>query len=341
MKDDSPRGAKVERLQKSGFLRKRSRAGGFRYATAAGERPDARQSERIRRLAVPPAWTEVAIARSESAALQAVGRDRAGRWQYLYHPTQVHAREEKKRKRLAAFVRALPALRTAVNRGLRAPGLSRDRVMCALLRILSVSFLRPGSRAYAEQNDSYGLATLRPRHVSVRGSRILFDFPGKGGKRQQHEIVDRHVASVVQALLKIPAREVFKYWAEDGTVVGVRRRDINAYIGEVMGGGFTAKDFRTWAGSLLCTVRLGKRVLGEPTTERQRRRCITEELREVAAALGNTPAICRASYVSPTVLRAFEKGALPTGIRPIDVQALSRQARLSSAEKTLLKLLEH
>lgn len=239
MKDDSPRGAKVERLQKSGFLRKRSRAGGFRYATAAGERPDARQSERIRRLAVPPAWTEVAIARSERAALQAVGRDRAGRWQYLYHPAQVHAREEKKRERLAAFIRGLlPALRAAVHRGLRAPGLSRDRVLCAILRILSVGFLRPGSAVYAQQNDSYGLATLRPRHVSVRGARILFDFPGKGRKRQQRESVDRRVASIVRALLKIPAREIFKYRAADGSVVDVRRRDINAYIGEIMEGGF-------------------------------------------------------------------------------------------------------
>jgi DNA topoisomerase I len=333
------RGAKVERLHATGFLRKRA-GEGFRYVTAARERPDAIGLERIRQLVVPPAWTDVAIARSPTQALQAVGRDRAGRWQYLYHPAQVRAREERKRRRLVAFIRALPALRTAVRRGLQTPGLSRDKVMCAAIRILSLSFLRPGSAVYAEQNDSYGLATLRPRHVTVRGSRVIFDFPGKSRKRQRHEIVDPRVAAVVRALLKIPGREVFKYRDSDGTVVNIRRRDINAYIGDVMGRRFTAKDFRTWAGTLLCAARLGNRTLSDPVTSRQRRRCIAEELRAVAAALGNTPAVCRASYVSPNVLRAFEKGSLPTRIRPVDLPTLARQETLAAAERSLLKLLE-
>ena len=336
----TPGGAKVERLQSTGYLRSSSRGGKFRYAAADGARPDAAQLDRIRRLAVPPAWTDVAIARAESAALQAVGRDRAGRWQYLYHPSQVRAREERKRKRLAAFIRALPALRVQIDEGLRGSGLSRDRVMCAILRILSVNFLRPGSKAYAEQNDSYGLATLRRRHVSVRGSRIFFDFPGKGGKRQRHEIVDAGVASVVRGLLQVSGREVFQYRNGDGSFVNVRRRDINAYIREVMGRRFTAKDFRTWAGTVLCTARLGNRTLVEPVTRRQRRRCLAEELKHVAAALGNTPAVCRASYVSPVVLDAFERGRLPGRIRPVHLPALARQKTLSPAERAVLKLLE-
>jgi DNA topoisomerase I len=336
----APFGAKVERLQRTGFLRKGRPGGGFRYAAETGERPDAAQTERIRRLTVPPAWTEVAIARSENAPLQAVGRDRAGRWQYLYHPSAVRAREEKKRKRLAEFIRALPALRATVDRGLRGPELSRERVMCAILRILSVNFLRPGSKAYAEQNDSFGLATLRPRHITVRGSRIRFDFPGKSGKRQRHEIVDARVASVVRALLRIPATEVFKYKNEHGSIIDVRRRDINAYIREVMGRRFTAKDFRTWAGTVLCTAGLCNRTLVAPITPRQRRRCLAEELRAVAATLGNTPAVCRASYVSPVVLDAFEGDRLPRRIHPVNLATLSRQKTLSSAERAVLKLLE-
>jgi DNA topoisomerase I len=152
--------------------------------------------------------------------------------------------------------------------------------------------------------------------------------------------VDPRVASVVRALLKIPGREVFKYRDSDGTVVNIRRRDINGYIGEVMGRRFTAKDFRTWAGTLLCAVRLGNRTLRDPATLRQRRRCVAEELHAVAAALGNTPAVCRASYVSPIVLRAFEKGSLPTRIRPVDLPTLARQGTLAAAERALLTLLD-
>jgi len=337
---ERPRGAKIEHLHATGFLRKRIRGGKFRYATAAGEWPDAEHSARIASLAVPPAWTEVAIARSPRHALQAVGRDRAGRWQYLYHPAQVAAREERKRRRLIAFLRALPALRAAVERGLQSPEVSRDRVLSATIRILSMSFLRPGSAVYAAQNDSYGLATLRPSHVSVRGARVLFDFPGKSGKRQQHSIVDPEVAAVVRALLRIPGREVFKYRRDDGTIVDVRRRDINAYIRELAGQPFTAKDFRTWAGTLLCCVRLGNRVLKEPVSARQRKRCVAEELREVAAALGNTPAVCRESYVSPAVIRTFEAGRLTTRARPVALAALSRRKTLASAEQALLELLE-
>jgi len=332
-------GAKVQRLQATGYRRLRRERGRFRYATAAGRRPSFADRARIRSLAIPPAWTDVAVATSAASALQAVGRDRAGRWQYLYHPARVRARERAKRERLRAFIQALPALRGSIRRGLRGTELSRERVLCALLRILSVNFLRPGSSVYARENDSYGLATLRPRHVSVRGDRVFFDFPGKGGKRQQHVLVDRQVATIVRALLRIPSREVFKYRAEDGSLVNLRRRDINAALRERMGHGFTAKDFRTWAGTLMCAVRLGNRAAQLPPSLSDRRRCVREELREVATALGNTPAVCRASYVCPDVIDAFERGRLPATRGRPDLSVLARRSRLSAEERGVLRLL--
>jgi len=331
-------GTKVQRLQATGF-RRRGSADRFTYATADGKRPTFADRTRIRSLVLPPGWTDVAVSGSASSALQAVGRDRAGRWQYVYHPARVRARERAKRERLIAFIQAQPALRAAIRRGLRGTELSRERVLCAILRILSISFLRPGSAVYARENDTYGLSTLRPRHVAVHGDRVRFDFPGKGGKRQQHELVDRSVAAVLRGLLRTPSREVFRFRADDGTMINVRRRDINAFLRELTGRGFTAKDFRTWAGTLLCAARLARRVDDAPAGVSERRRRVREELREVAAALGNTPAVCRASYVCPTVIQAFERGRLVPRRGPADLSRLAQRSRLSTEERALLKLL--
>ncbi len=332
-------GTKVERLQSTGFLRHGSPRR-FTYSTADGKRPSFADRTRIRSLVLPPGWTDVAISISASSPLQAVGKDRAGRWQYVYHPSRVRARERAKRERLIAFIQAQPALRAAIRRGLRGTELSRERVLCAILRILSISFLRPGSSVYARENDTYGLSTLRARHVSVNGDRVRFDFPGKGGKRQQHELVDRQVAAVLRGLLRIPSRgEVFRYRTEDGTMTNVRRRHINAFLRELTGRRFTAKDFRTWAGTLLCAARLARRLDDAPTGASVLKRRIREELREVANALGNTPAVCRASYVCPTVIQAFERGRLVPRRGPADLSRLARRNRLSAEERALLKLL--
>jgi DNA topoisomerase-1 len=328
----------VQRLQATGF-RRRGASGRFAYATADGRRPSFADRTRIRALVLPPAWTDVAIAASPASSLQAVGRDRAGRWQYVYHPARVRERERRKRERLVAFMQAMPELRTEITRGLRAGGLSREHVLSAILRILSLSFLRPGSERYARDNDSYGLSTLKRRHVSVRGDRVLFDFRGKSGKHQHRELVDRSVASVVRALLAIPGRQLFRYRAEDGAMVDVRRRDINAFLRERTGRGFTAKDFRTWAATLLCAVRLGARAAEAPASRTALQRSVREELREVAAVLGNTPAVCRASYVCPDVIRAFEERRLiPCGPR-LDLARLARRTRLTRAERSVLRLL--
>ena len=335
-----PPGTKIARLQDRGFLRSRAGKGRFVYATATGERPSAADVARIRHLALPPAWTDVAIARSASAPLQAVGRDAAGRWQYRYSAAHVRAREAKKGDRLAGFIRAMPALRTRIEKGLSSPPLSREQVMSAMLRILCVSFVRPGSKQYAEQNGSFGLATLKRQHVSVTGATIHFSFPGKAQKTQQRRFVDRQVAPILRQLLVLRGRQVFQYRDEDGAIRQVRRRDINTYIQEVMGRRFTAKDFRTWAGTVLCAARLVEAAPTQAGTAAEQRRILSRCMREVADCLGNTPAVCRASYVSPRIVSAFEAGSLPAKLPPFELARIARRPRLSRVEREVLRLMD-
>jgi DNA topoisomerase I len=336
-----PPGTKIARLHASGFLRSRVGKGHFRYATANGARPSSADLTRIRELALPPAWTDVAIAKSASAPLQAVGRDAAGRWQYRYSAAHVRRREETKGERLAEFIRAMPALRTRIEKGLQAAPLSREQVMSAMLRILCVSFVRAGSKQYAEQNGSFGLATLRREHVSVRGATVTLRFPGKSKKLQERRFVDRQVAPILRQLLALRGgRQVFRYRDEDGTIHEVRRRDVNAYIHEVMGRRFTAKDFRTWAGTVLCAARLVAAAPSLPETRTQQRRVLNACMREVAGCLGNTPAVCRASYVSPRVVSAYESGKLPPKLPPFDLTRMARRPGLSAVERAVLKLVQ-
>jgi len=286
---------RIERLQKTGILRLGTPKQGFKYKRQDGRGLSAEDRKRIEELRIPPAWTEVAINPSPNGRLHAVGKDAAGRWQYLYHQNHVRIQESKKFQRLIKFAETLPQMRATVNRHLKQPGLRRERVMAAILRVLSTSFMRPGSQVYASENGSYGIATLRPRHVKVKGDLVQFDFPGKSGVRQLRQIQDRDVAKVVRALLKNPGREVFKYQNGDGNFVDVKRRHINEYIKELMGQSFSAKDFRTWAGTLLCAsalARIGTERVEKPTARKKK---IVEAINETATLLGNTPAVCRSS----------------------------------------------
>jgi len=261
---------------------------------------------RIRALKIPPAWKDVAIHRSSVAAVQAVGKDRAGRWQYLYHETQTGRRQRRKQDRLVRFIAALPRMRRAVTRDLARRGMPREKVLAGILRILATCFLRPGSKVYADENGSYGITTLRKQHVTVRGPVVRFDFRGKSGTRQIRELRDPAIATLVRRLLRFPG-EVFKFRSTSGAIVDVQSGHINAYIQEVMGEGFSAKDFRTWAGTLLCAcvlARDGRKGEGPAS----RKRSVRDAIREVAEHLGNTPAVCRSSYVFPAVIRSYEQG---------------------------------
>ena len=329
---------RLDRLQKSGIRRLGTPKRGFRYVDASGRPVGAAQRSRIQALRIPPAWKDVAIHPSPRGALQAIGRDAAGRWQYLYHEAQRARRDREKFERLLHFADVLPGMRRTVAAHLALPGLPREKVMACILRILSTCFLRPGSQVYAEENGSYGIATLKRRHVTVRGDLVQFDFPGKWGKKQHREMRDRRVARIVRELAKGPG-EVFKYRNGEGKWVDVRRRHINDYIKEVMGEAFSAKDFRTWAGTLVCACALARAGADEEDSRTARKRKVVAAVKETARMLGNTPAICRTSYIYPAVVRQFERGrVIDSCFR--DVGELVRRRSLHASERALVKMLQ-
>lgn len=307
--------------------------------TADGRKPSAVDLERIARLVLPPAWKDVAISASPSAGLQAVGRDAAGRWQYRYSEEHERRRERRKGRRLAEFAAALPKMRTAIERDLRRVEPDREKVMACILRILSTCFLRPGSRIYAAENGSYGIATLRNHHVTVSRDVIRYDFPGKSGKRQKLEFRDRRTARIIRQLKKMPGKELFKYRDPEGNVVDVKRRHINQYIKEVMGQRFTAKDFRTWAGTLLCACALAQAGAESGESRAVRKKKLVAAIRNTADILGNTPAVCRKSYIDSSVLSNFERGRTIAHDPGTPGELGARRRGLHAAEKDVLKLL--
>ena len=332
---------RIEQLQKTGIIRTGTPQRGFRYKTAGGGKVRAADLERIRELGIPPAWKDVAINAVPGGKLQAVGKDVAGRWQYLYHESHTRAQELKKFQRLIKFAEALPKLRSTVSRHLRQPDLGKERVLACMVRILSTCYLRPGSQAYASENGSYGIATLRPKHVNVRKDVVEFDFPGKSGVRQRRELKDRQVAKIVRSLLQNPGREVFKYQNGDGEFINVTNRHINEYIKETMGEKFSAKDFRTWAGTIICACALAR--VGTEAIEKGavRKRKVVAAIKETAEMLGNTPAVCRSSYINPEIINSFEKGKIIDGYFETLEDLISYRGRkLHRAEQGLLRFLK-
>jgi DNA topoisomerase-1 len=328
----------LERLHRTGIRRLGTPRRGFRYVTAAGRPVGAEVRSRIEALKIPPAWKNVFIHPSARGSLQAIGQDAAGRWQYLYHEAHAARREREKFERLLHFADALPRMRRTVAADLSRPGLGREKVLACILRILSTCFLRPGSQIYAEENGSYGIATLKPRHVTVKGDHVQFDFPGKWGKKQHREMHDRRVARIVRQLVKVPG-EVFKYRDAEGRWVDIRRRHINDYIKEVMGDAFSAKDFRTWAGTLICACALARAGADVSDSKRARKRKVVAAIQQTARMLGNTPAICRSSYIYPAVLNQFERGRVIDRYFD-DVQELAERRGLHGSERALLAMLK-
>ena len=325
----------VEELQRSGIRRVGTPKRGFRFVGASKQDLD-----RLHDLKLPPAWTEVAISRSASSRLQAIGKDKAGRWQYRYSDRAVVEREQKKYARLIAFARALPRLRKEIDHGLSSPGLPRERVMACILRILSTCFMRPGSEAYAKENGSFGIATLRNRHASVHDDVVRFDYMGKSGKRQVRELRDRRVARIVRELKKLPGKDLFQFRGDDGKVVNVSRQMINDRVKEVMGERFSAKDFRTWAGTMICANILARLHAEAVDGVTDRRKLLTAAVKQTAEQLGNTPAVCKSSYIWPSILSSAYKGEvldpyLPTVEELIDCIGRKR----SACEAALLELL--
>ncbi len=321
-------------------ISRRRRGSGWEYRDETGEKiGDLETLERIRELAIPPAWQDVWICPYPNGHIQAVGLDAAGRKQYRYHQKWRERRDAIKFERMIEFARTLPALRDTAARDLRKRGFPRERVLAGAVRILDRGFFRIGGEEYAEENESYGLATMRKSHVTLNGSGVIaFDYTAKSGKRHEKAFVDRDVYRVVEALKERRGggRELLAYEA-DGAWFDVKSSDINAYIKEATGGDFSAKDFRTWTGTVLAAV--GLAVSGPVASSKTgRKRAITRTINEVAHHLGNTPAVARASYIDP---RVFDRYAAGTTIK-VDGLAegsLGEPAFQGTVEEAVLDLL--
>jgi DNA topoisomerase I len=299
-------------------IARRRRGRGFEYLDADGRRVDDPEVlERIRELAIPPAWADVWICPHAAGHIQATGLDAAGRKQYRYHDAWRERRDREKFEEMEDFARALPRLRSRVASDLRRRGMPRERALACAARLLDRGFFRVGSEGYAEENDTYGIATMRKRHVEVNGDRVTFDYQSKNGQRRVQSIDDPAVARVVRALkARRGGGHDLLAWKEDGRWVDVRSQDVNDYVKEAAGGDFSAKDFRTWSATVLAAVALAVSGAAAGRSKAGRARAKSRAVKEVARYLGNTPAVCRASYSTRASSTATTAGSRSAGSCP-------------------------
>jgi DNA topoisomerase-1 len=312
----------------------------FRYFWPDGKAvKDSETLGRIKSLAVPPAWREVWISTAAHGHLQATGRDARARKQHRYHPRWREIRDETKYRRMFAFARALPRIRQRVRSALRLRGLPRDKVLATVVRLLEVSLIRVGNDEYARDNASFGLTTMKDRHVEVNGARLRFQFRGKSGKHHAVDIQDRRLARIVKRCQDLPGQELFQYVDDEGKMQDVRSGDINDYLRQITGQDFTAKDFRTWAGTVLAALAL--REFEKFDSEAEAKKNIVRAIESVAERLGNTVAICRKCYVHPDIIDAYLDGTLLATLKQRAEQQLSGSVkRLRPEEAAVLGLLQ-
>ena len=291
---------------------------------------------RIGKLRIPPAWREVRIARSDAAPLQAVGLDKKGRTQYLYLPRFRAHREEEKFKRVVEFGEALPALRRRVRADLKRAELDREHVLASIVRLIDQGFFRVGNEKSAKSEATYGLTTILAKHVKVEGNVISFDYVGKWRKSQKRAIEDAEVAEVIEQLRRLREPELFAF-IDNGKTRDVKDRHVNEYIQSIIGANFTAKDFRTWAGTLLCSIALAMQGQGASKTERKRK--IKQAVQATSEQLGNTPAVCRASYICPRLLDEYMDGKPFETLRKKQKGSPVVRIGMSKEERALLKFL--
>jgi DNA topoisomerase-1 len=285
-------------------IRRIKTGNGFRYEDVHGKvMRDEATLRRIRSLAIPPAWTDVWICARDDGHLQATGRDAKGRKQFRYHPLWREIRDATKYDRLIEFGEGLPRIRRRVNRDIAKAGLNREKVLATIVRLMDLTFIRIGNDEYVKQNGSYGLTTMRDQHARIRGERIQFSFRGKSGRAHTIAVKDRRLANIVKRCQDIPGQELFQWINGDGNRHDVTSGDVNDYLREISGADFTAKDFRTWAGTVLAAQAL--KVAPAFDTQKQARRHIQQAIHAVAQKLGNTPAVCRKCYVHPFVLDGY------------------------------------
>lgn len=321
--------------RRPGLQRKRCGTG-FRYVTVDGKPVTRVEVRRIRELTIPPAWGQVWICPYSNGHLQVTGRDAKGRKQYLYH-AQWHAiRKETKFHRLTEFGLALPKIRRRVGRDLRLPGLPRDKVVAVVVRLLERTHIRVGNAEYADENQSFGLSTMRNRHVEVRGPRLQFRFRGKSGKFHEVDLTNKRLARIVKRCQDLTGYELFQYIDAAGEIRNMTSEDVNDYLRAIAGEEFSAKDFRTWAGTTLAAKILQR--LDEDDNEEPTESALVKAIDEVAAALGNTRAVCRKYYVHPAIMDAYLHGTLTQSFSGQSSPAT--QTGLSSEEAGVLRLLK-
>lgn len=322
-----------------GYRRKRTGTS-FTYYDKDGKRiTDAAVIRRIKSIGIPPAYEFVWICPSPNGHIQATGLDARGRKQYRYHPKWRELREQNKYEHIMQFAAALPALRAAVSLHMRMEGLPREKVLATIVSLLEKTLIRVGNAEYAEKNKSYGLTTMRRKHVEIGRGVLRFDFTGKSGKQWKLQVEDRRIANIARRCAEIPGHELFKYLDDDGEARTVDSGDVNSYIKDITKQDFTAKDFRTWAGTVLAALALSE--FKKYDNQAEAKRNVVAAIERVAKQLGNTPAICRKSYVHPEILSAYMSGDL---VKMLDVkiaQKFKRQYAKLTADEVMVPAFLH
>lgn len=308
---------------------------GFRY-TLEGAKVDKATLSRIAQLAVPPAWSDVHIAVSQRSKVQATGYDKNGKKQYIYSSTHSQRQEAAKFDRITTFASQLPKLRKQVEKDLAHRKFDKRKVIASAISLMDEGYFRVGNQTYAESNKSYGLTTLRSKHVTIKGSKIIFDFTGKSGQEHHKVIEDSTIARIMRKLDDMPGYELFRYYDEKGDLHNLTSSDVNEYIKECMGDEYSAKDFRTWGGTLLAAIELARET--RPDTKTARKKAMTACIKRVAKKLGNTPAIARSSYIDPRIFSLYEDSDAISQVHQT-IQSMKPPKYMNVEEKLALELL--
>jgi DNA topoisomerase-1 len=310
-----------------------------RYVAPTGRTiADKAELQRIRALVIPPAWKDVWICPDPLGHLQATGRDVRGRKQYRYHPRWREVRDEVKYGRLIAFAQALPKIRHRTDVDLRKSGLRREKVLAAVVQLLEKTLIRVGNEEYAKDNGSFGLTTFRDQHAKIKGGSVRFEFKGKSGVGHAIDLQDRRLAKIVKACRDLPGYELFQYVDEDGRRQTVDSADVNKYLRDISGQDFTAKDFRTWAGTVLAAKALAE--VAKFTSNTEAKRNVVTAIESVAKKLGNTKAVCRKCYIHPAILDAYMDGATIQTLKTRAAKLSRTRATLSGEEAAVVNMIE-
>jgi DNA topoisomerase-1 len=300
---------------------------------------DTKEILRITKLAIPPAWSDVEIAESARARVQAKGYDAAGRIQAIYNPAFRQRQEKLKYERILKFAKALPKLRRQLKKDLARKKLGKEKVLACIVSLIDDEFFRVGNERYARENHSYGITTLRSKHATITRSTVTFDFVGKSGKEHIKTVKDAQIARIIRQLDEMPGYEIFRYQDDDGRMHDITSHDVNAYIKQYMGDDFTAKDFRTWGGTLLATSAILTQELDTNASKTERAKVASAIVKQVAKRLGNTPAIARSSYIDPRVFKAFEDMVTIGKIKKV-MTKMKPKKYLTVEEQCVLKVLD-